>query len=93
MKSMLPVEARRHQRPAGQGDEAGVEPFGFEEALVHRDVARDMEAAAADDLADGDLGLRPTPRRSDKPAKASSAKAHRGRGIVDRSIGICAVLC
>src|SRR6185295_3487516 len=45
-------------RPALQFDPTRIEAFLLEEALVHRDVARDMQADAADDLADRDLGLR-----------------------------------
>jgi len=48
----------RDHRPALQFDPARVEALFFEEALVHRDVAWDVQADAADDLADGDLGLR-----------------------------------
>ena len=48
----------RDHRPALQFDPARVQALFFEEALVHRDVAWDVQADAADDLADGDLGLR-----------------------------------
>ena len=41
-----------------QFDERDVEAFGFEETLVERDVGRNVEAVAADDLADRQLGLR-----------------------------------
>ena len=58
MKSTLPDKPGRHQRPSGQFDKARVEALLFEEALVHRDVAWNVQANAADHLADGDLGLR-----------------------------------
>ncbi len=59
-------QAGGHQRPALQRHEARIEALGFEEALVHRDVAWDVKAAAADDLADGDLGLRLRARREQR---------------------------
>ena len=82
MKSTLPERpAVTSARPV-QCDEARVEPFGFVEALIHRDVARDVEAAAAGDLADRDLGL--GLRRAERRSTArASAIARRGE---DRSI-------
>ncbi len=81
-------QAGGDQRPSGQGDEAGVESFGFEEALIHRDVARDVEAAAAGDLADRDLGLG---LRRAGAVKAASATA--ARAMVERSIRISRLPC
>ena len=53
--------ARQHGGDLGAGlqfDQRDVEPFGFEETLVERDIGRHVEAVAADHLADGDFGLR-----------------------------------
>ncbi len=58
--------ARQHGGHLGAGlqfDQRHVEPFGFEEALVERDIGRHVEAVAADHLADGDFGLRVGARR------------------------------
>jgi hypothetical protein len=38
-------------------DKASVEAFGFEEALIQRDVGRHVKAVAADHLADAHFGL------------------------------------
>ena len=79
--------AGQHAGHLGAGlqfDQRDVEPFGFEEALVERDIGRHVEAVAADHLADGDFGLRvarPAGANASAIAAMVAAQASAIRGI------------
>ena len=80
-------EAGADHRRAAELHEARVEALVLEEALVHRDVGRDVQPDAAGDLADRDLRLghggaelpwttsQPRPRRKRAKSGASAWKA------------------